>query len=89
MVYRRYDYYSYIVGNHFPLYLQGYYFGIHAFYLEIIRAREISSSLSVCQNRLLWWEDNLLQIEKVVNYRDIYIGKDPSRACFHLPKGNY
>lgn len=36
---------------------------MHAFYLEILKSREISQESSICQTRLLWWQDTLSDVE--------------------------
>jgi len=45
---RKFDYYAYRKHNHVPVSLQPHYFGIHAFFLEVLRSREISKEISIC-----------------------------------------
>ena len=45
---KKYDFYSYHVGQAFPKNLQPYYYGIHALFLEALKSREISREQSVC-----------------------------------------
>jgi hypothetical protein len=52
---RKFDYYAYRKHNHIPVSLQPHYFAIHAFFLEVLRSREISKEISICQTRLAWW----------------------------------
>ena len=59
---RKYDFYSYIVGQNFPVALQPYYFGTHALFLEALRSREISKEQSICQTRLMWWEESVKDV---------------------------
>lgn len=61
---RKFDFYSYVVGQNFPKSVQPYYYGIHALFLEALKSREISKERSICQTRLFWWEQSLLDIEK-------------------------
>lgn len=60
--FRKYDFYSYIVGRSFPKTLQPFYFGVHALFLEALRSREISKEVSICQTRLIWWEQSLIDV---------------------------
>jgi hypothetical protein len=39
---KKFDYYAFRVAAHLPKKLQPYYFGINAFFLEVLRSREIS-----------------------------------------------
>ncbi|CDW87483.1 nadh dehydrogenase complex assembly factor 6 precursor [Stylonychia lemnae] len=61
---RKYDYYSHVAGQNFPKSLQPYYYGIHALFLEALKSREISKETSICNTRLMWWEQSLIDIEK-------------------------
>ena len=36
-----------------------HYFGLNAFFLEILRSREISREVSICQTRLAWWRQTV------------------------------
>jgi hypothetical protein len=71
MIFRKFDFYSYIVGQSFPIQLQSYYYGINALFLEALRSREISKESSICQTRLLWWEQTIKDVtEKATAPRD-------------------
>ena len=61
---KKHDYYTYIVGEHFPKSRQGFYYTVHAFLLEILKSRETSRQMMVCKRRLLWWSETLDDIEK-------------------------
>ena len=47
-----------------PSKIKPFYFGIHAFYLEIMKAREISQETHVSKTRLLWWLSNLKDLDQ-------------------------
>ena len=49
---RKFDFYSWRVGQHFPKAKQPYYNAVNAFFLEVLRSREISREPSICQTRL-------------------------------------
>ena len=49
---RKFDFYAWRVGQHFPKTKQPYYNAINAFFLEVLRSREISREASICQTRL-------------------------------------
>ena len=53
---KKFDFYAYRAGSHIPAKSQPYYFAINAFFLEILRSREISREQSICQTRLQWWQ---------------------------------
>jgi hypothetical protein len=61
---RKFDFYSWIAGQSYPKSLQPYYFGAHALFIEALKSREISRETSICQTRLLWWEQSLIDIEE-------------------------
>jgi hypothetical protein len=44
-----------MAARHFPKSMHAQYFGLHAFFLEVLRSREISREQSICQTRLHWW----------------------------------
>ena len=48
-----------MAGQSFPKSLQPYYYGTHALFLEILKSREFSREASICQTRLMWWEQSL------------------------------
>ena len=50
------------MGQNFPKALQPYYFGTHALFLETLRSREISKEQSICQTRLMWWEESVKDV---------------------------
>lgn len=45
-----------------PKGIQPYYYGHHALFLEALKSREISREASICQTRLRWWEESLMDI---------------------------
>lgn len=45
-----------------PRGVQPYYYGHHALFLEALKSREISKEVSICQTRLRWWEESLIDI---------------------------
>ena len=45
-----------------PRTVQPYYYGHHALFLEALKSREISRETSICQTRLRWWEESLIDI---------------------------
>lgn len=61
---KKFDFYAYRVGTHFPQSIKPLYYGINAFFLEILRSREISKEQSICQTRLQWWASTLNDVEK-------------------------
>ena len=63
---KKFDYYAFRVGQHFPKTAQPHYYALNAFFLEILKSREISKERSICQTRLHWWVHTL---DDVVNDR--------------------
>lgn len=61
---KRHDYYTYIVGQHFPKSKQGFFYTVHAFFLEVLKSREVSRQAYVCKRRLLWWQETLEEVTK-------------------------
>lgn len=59
---RKYDFYAWRVGHHFPSNKQPHYFALNAFFLETLKSREISKEQSICQTRLTWWQQSLNDI---------------------------
>ena len=55
MLARKFDYYAFRVGAHMPKQVLPHYYAINAFFLEVLRSREISRERSICQTRLHWW----------------------------------
>ena len=45
-----------------PKTTQKYYYGIHALFLEALKSREVSREASICQTRLKWWEESLIDV---------------------------
>jgi hypothetical protein len=76
---KKFDFYSYVAGQYMPKDLQKYYFGYHALFLEALKSREISRELSICQGRLQWWEQSLIEIgsDKVDSSRSTYKPREP------------
>ena len=62
---RRHDFYSFVVGLHFPVSMQNFYYGVNAFILEMNKLPHVSRERSVCLARSLWWEKYLQALEKV------------------------
>ena len=60
---KKFDFYSYRVATHLPVSQHPYYYAIHAFFIEVLRSREISKERSICQTRLHWWAEILRDIE--------------------------
>ena len=60
---KKFDYYSYRVAMHLPVAQHPHYFAINAFFIEVMRSREISRERSICQTRLHWWAEILKDIE--------------------------
>lgn len=56
---KRHDYYTYFVGQQFPRQLQCHYYTINAFFLEILKSREVSRQPLICQRRLLFWTETV------------------------------
>ena len=56
---KKHDYYSYIVGQHFPKARQMYFYTVQAFFLEIMKSREVSRQPSIWQRRLMFWGEVL------------------------------
>ena len=56
---KKHDYYAYIVGQHFPKSRQMYYYTVQAFFLEIMKSREVSRQPTICQRRIMFWGDVL------------------------------
>ena len=46
-----------------PASIKPHYYTINAFFLEVLRSREISRERSICQTRLHWWRQTLLDVE--------------------------
>lgn len=61
---KRHDYYTYVVGQHFPKSKQMHFYTVQAFFLEILKSREVSRQATICQRRLQWWEETLQDVEK-------------------------
>lgn len=61
---KKHDYNTYIVGKHFPESRQAYFYTVHAFFLEVLKSREVSRQAYIWQRRLLWWDETLSDIEK-------------------------
>jgi len=61
---KKHDFYTYIVGGHFPKSKQKYFYTIHAFLLEVLKSREASKQVNICKMRLLWWAETLHDIEE-------------------------
>ena len=62
-LYRKFDYYAFRVAAHLPAKIQPHYYALNAFFLEILRSREISRERSICQTRLHWWRQTVLDVE--------------------------
>ena len=60
--FRKFDFYAYVAGQFFPPKIQPYYYGVHALFLEALRSREISKETSICQTRLIWWEQTIIDV---------------------------
>ena len=45
---KKFDYAAFRVGAHFPESIRPHYFAINAFFLEVLRSREISRERSIC-----------------------------------------
>ena len=45
-----------------PKSTQKYYYGINALFLEALKSREVSREASICQTRLKWWEESLIDV---------------------------
>ena len=45
---KKFDFYSYRVATHLPVSQHPYYYAIHAFFIEVMRSREISKERSIC-----------------------------------------
>lgn len=54
-----FDFFSYVIGKAYPKQLRPYYFGYHAFFIEIRKARFASRESSVSQMRLQFWDEAL------------------------------
>ncbi len=61
--YRRYDFYAHAAGQFYPKKIRDYYMAINAFFVEVLRSREVSREASVCQQRLMWWAEQLEDVE--------------------------
>lgn len=61
---RKFDYYAWRVGRHMPVSRQDHFFALHAFFLEVLRSREISREPSICITRLNWWLATLEDVEQ-------------------------
>lgn len=59
---KKFDFYTYVAGQYMPKQVQPYYYGHHALFLEALKSREISREISICQTRLRWWEQSLIDI---------------------------
>ena len=59
----KFDYYAFRAATHFPQKIQPYYFAIYAFFIEVLRSRDISRETSICQTRLHWWAETLKDVE--------------------------
>ena len=46
-----------------PVSKQEQYYALNAFFLEVLKSREISRERSICQTRLHWWRQTLLDVE--------------------------
>lgn len=44
---RKFDYQAYRMASHLPQKLKPYYYGINAFFLEVLKSREISRERSI------------------------------------------
>ena len=60
---KKFDYAAFRVGAHFPEATRPHYFAINAFFLEVLRSREISRERSICQTRLHWWRQTLDDVD--------------------------
>ena len=58
-----FDNYACRAGSHMPKSMQMHYFGVNAFFLEVLRSREISKEASICSTRLQWWATTLQDVE--------------------------
>jgi len=45
---KKFDYAAFRVAAHFPSSLQPFYFAINAFFLEVLKSREVSRERSIC-----------------------------------------
>jgi NADH dehydrogenase [ubiquinone] 1 alpha subcomplex assembly factor 6 len=61
---KKHDYNTFIVGKHFPESRQAYFYTVHAFFLEVLKSREVSRQAYICKRRLLWWDEMLKDIEE-------------------------
>lgn len=62
-LFRKFDYNAFRMAIHLPKKSQAHYFALNAFFLELLRSREISKETSICQTRLHWWSQTLKDIE--------------------------
>ena len=60
---KKFDYAAFRVAAHMPAAAQPHYFAINSFFLEVLRSREISRERSICQTRLHWWRQTLVDVE--------------------------
>ena len=60
---KKFDFYAYVAGHYMPKSQQKYYYGYHAYFLEIMKSREISREPSICQTRLKWWLNLLKDVQ--------------------------
>ena len=60
---RKFDVHAYRMSQFLPPKIRPYYFGINAFFLEILKSREISRERSIAQTRLHWWVQTLNDVE--------------------------
>jgi hypothetical protein len=51
------------VGANLPAKIRPHYYGINAFFLEVLKSREISRERSIAQTRLHWWLQTLTDVE--------------------------
>jgi phytoene/squalene synthetase len=59
---KKFDFYTFVAGQYMPKSTQKYYYGFHALFLEALKSREISREASICQTRLKWWEESLIDV---------------------------
>lgn len=60
---KKFDYAVFRVAAHMPTATRPHYFAINAFFLEVLKSREISRERSICQTRLHWWRSTLEDVE--------------------------
>lgn len=60
---KKFDYYAWRVGTHYPKHVQASYYGLNAFFLEVLKSREISRENSIVQTRLNWWAQTVKDID--------------------------